>query len=204
MAVGTAGFTAMLCVLALERNGVAPESGEVLVSGATGGVGSIAVHLLARRGYNVLASTGKASEHDYLQKLGASGIINRQELSAPGKPLGKERWAGAIDVVGGVTLANICAGTAYGGAVAACGLAESMDFPASVAPFILRGITLTGIDSGFCPMLLRKRAWDALRDELDMSMLADMVREVGMDDLVKVAPDILAGIVRGRIAVSMQ
>lgn len=201
MAIGTAGLTAMLCALALERHGVKPGDGDVLVSGASGGVGSVAVYILARRGYRVLASTGKSGEHDYLRELGAAEIIDRGELSAPGKPLGRERWAGAVDTVGGVTLANICAGTSYGGVVAACGLAESMDFPATVAPFILRGITLAGIDSGFCPMELRTQAWTALSRELDRSVLASMTREAGLSEIMEIAPRILAGQVRGRTLV---
>lgn len=201
MAIGTAGLTAMLCVLALERHEVKPDSGDVLVSGASGGVGSVAVNLLARRGYRVIASTGKTGEHDYLRRLGAAEIIDRAELSAPGKPLGKERWAGAVDTVGGVTLANICAGASYGGVVAACGLAESMDLPVTVAPFILRGITLAGIDSGFCSMQSRQQAWQALSSELDMTVLSSITQEVDLQGVKDVAPDILAGRVRGRTVV---
>lgn len=201
MAIGTAGFTAMLSVLALARHGVKPGDGDILVSGATGGVGSIAVNILARRGYRVVASTGKDAEHDYLRRLGAAEIIDRRELSAPGRPLGKERWIGAVDVVGGATLANICANTSYGGVVTACGLAESMDFPASVAPFILRGVTLAGIDSGFCPMALRAQAWAALSTELASSELEMMTTEVTLDDVLELAPELLAGTVRGRTVV---
>ena len=201
MVIGTAGLTAMLSVLALARHGVKPGDGDIIVSGATGGVGSIAVNILARRGYRVIASTGKEAEHDYLRELGAVGIIDRKELSLPGKPLGRERWIGAVDVVGGVTLANICAGTAYGGVVTACGLAESMDFPASVAPFILRGITLAGIDSGFCPMTLRVEAWAALSNEIAPSVLEKMTTEIALDQVIERAPDLLAGRVRGRTLV---
>jgi acrylyl-CoA reductase (NADPH) len=201
MAIGTAGYTAMLCVQALERNGVAPDSGEIAVSGATGGVGSFAVALLARRGYRVVASTGKAGEADYLRRLGAAEIIDRTELSAPGKPLGKERWAGAIDSVGGATLANLCATTRYGGTVAACGLAQSMDFPASVAPFILRGITLAGIDSVYCPVPRRRAAWEALAREVDKDMIETISMEIGLKDIISAASDLLAGKVRGRILI---
>ncbi|WP_046866722.1 MDR family oxidoreductase [Microvirga massiliensis] len=201
MAIGTAGFTAMLCVLALERHGVRPGDGEVLVTGATGGVGSIAVRLLAGRGYRVVASTGKSAEEGYLRELGASEIIDRKELSTPGKPLAKERWAGAVDVAGGVTLANVCASTRYLGVITTCGLAESMDFPATVAPFILRGVTLVGIDSGFCPMPLRMEAWTALAKELDPAVLGLITREIGLGDVISMAPDVLAGTVRGRTVV---
>lgn len=201
MAIGTAGFTAMLSVLALARHDVKPGDGDIVVSGATGGVGSIAVNILARRGYRVVASTGKDAEHDYLRRLGAAEIIDRGELSALGRPLGKERWIGAVDVVGGATLANICANTSYGGVVTACGLAESMDFPASVAPFILRGVTLAGIDSGFCPMALRAQAWVALSTELASSELEMMTTEVTLDDVLELAPGLLAGTVRGRTVV---
>ncbi len=201
MAIGTAGYTAMLCVQALERNGVAADSGEIAVSGATGGVGSFAVALLARRGYRVVASTGKAGEADYLRRLGAAEIIDRTELSAPGKPLGKERWAGAIDSVGGATLANLCATTRYGGTVAACGLAQSMDFPASVAPFILRGITLAGIDSVYCPVPRRRAAWEALAREVDKDMIETISMEIGLKDIISAASDLLAGKVRGRILI---
>ncbi|MBX3598288.1 MAG: oxidoreductase [Rhizobiaceae bacterium] len=201
MSIGTAGYTAMLCIMALERNGVKPESGEIAVTGATGGVGSFAVALLARRGYKVVASTGKANEADYLKKLGASEIIDRAELSAPGKPLGKERWAGAVDSVGGTTLANLCATTRYGGTVAACGLAQSMDFPATVAPFILRGVTLAGIDSVYSPLPTRKAAWDALARELDTDLIDAIGAEISLEDCIKVASDLLDGKIRGRVLV---
>ncbi|ABL73051.1 acrylyl-CoA reductase (NADPH) [Paracoccus denitrificans] len=204
MAIGTAGFTAMLCVLALERHGVKPGDGDVLVTGATGGVGSFAVKLLAGRGYRVVAATGKASEADYLTGLGAAEILDRAELSAPGKPLGRERWIGAVDAVGGVTLANVCAGTKYGGTVAACGLAESMEFPATVAPFILRGVTLAGIDSVFCPMALRARAWKALAKEVEARTLEQVATEIALAKVLDRAPDLLAGKVRGRLIVNVR
>ena len=203
MAIGTAGYTAMLCVQALERLGVGPDSGEVAVTGATGGVGSFAVALLAGRGYKVIASTGKASEADYLKGLGAAEIIDRAELAAPGKPLGKERWAGAIDSVGGPTLANLCAMTRYGGAVAACGLAQSMDFPASVAPFILRGVTLAGIDSVYCPTPRRKAAWEALAKELDIGLIDKIGAEIELGEVIGAADDLLAGKIRGRVLVRL-
>ncbi len=201
MAIGTAGYTAMLCVMALERHGVKPDAGEVAVTGATGGVGSFAVALLARRGYRVVASTGKASEAEYLKQLGAADIIDRAELGTPGKPLGKERWAGAVDSVGGATLANLCATTRYGGTVAACGLAQSMDFPATVAPFILRGITLAGIDSVYCPMPQRRAAWDALAKELDPALIDAIGAEIALPDAIATAADLLDGKVRGRVLV---
>lgn len=201
MAIGTAGYTAMLCVMALERHGVKPDAGEVAVTGATGGVGSFAVALLARRGYRVVASTGKTQEADYLKQLGAADIIDRAELGTPGKPLGKERWAGAIDSVGGATLANLCATTRYGGTVAACGLAQSMDFPATVAPFILRGVTLAGIDSVYCPMPRRRAAWDALAKELDPALVDAIGAEIGLPDAIATAADLLDGKVRGRVLV---
>ncbi|MDK8873802.1 MDR family oxidoreductase [Paracoccus sp. SSJ] len=204
MAIGTAGFTAMLCVLALERHGVKPDDGDVLVTGATGGVGSFAVKLLAGRGYRVVAATGKASEADYLTGLGAAEILDRAELSAPGKPLGRERWLGAVDAVGGVTLANVCAGTEYGGTVAACGLAESMEFPATVAPFILRGVTLAGIDSVFCPMALRAQAWKALAKEVEARTLEQVATEIALAKVLDRAPDLLAGKVRGRLIVNVR
>jgi acrylyl-CoA reductase (NADPH) len=201
MAIGTAGYTAMLCVMALERHGVKPDAGEVAVTGATGGVGSFAVALLARRGYRVVASTGKAQEADYLKQLGAADIIDRAELGTPGKPLGKERWAGAVDSVGGATLANLCATTRYGGTVAACGLAQSMDFPATVAPFILRGITLAGIDSVYCPVPQRRAAWDALARELDPALIDAIGAEIALPDAIATAADLLDGKVRGRVLV---
>lgn len=203
MAIGTAGFTSMLAVMALERQGVKPDSGPVLVTGATGGVGSVAVKLLAGRGYEVVASTGKVSEQAYLHELGATQIIDRNELSAPGKPLEKERWAAAIDTVGGNTLANVCASIRYLGVVAACGLAESMKFPVTVAPFILRGVTLVGIDSGFCPLPLRKQAWAALAAELPADFFDRIAKEITLDDVPTASEDILAGKIRGRLLVKV-
>jgi acrylyl-CoA reductase (NADPH) len=201
MALGTAGYTAMLCVMALERNGVAPAQGEVLVTGAAGGVGSVAVALLARLGFRVVASTGRASEADYLKRLGAAEILDRAALAAPGKPLQKERWAGVVDAVGSATLANACAQTRYRGTVAACGLAGGMDFPATVAPFILRGVTLAGIDSVMAPAPLRKEAWDRLARDLDPGLLAAMTAEIGLSDAIPLAGELLAGRVRGRVVV---
>lgn len=203
MAIGTAGYTAMLCVMALERHGVTPEQGEVLVTGANGGVGSFAIALLARLGYRVVASTGRASEHDYLKRLGASEVIDRASLSAPGKPLAKERWAGAVDSVGSHTLANVCASTRYHGAVAACGLAQGMDFPGSVAPFILRGVALLGIDSVKRPKADRVEAWDRLARDLDRALLPLISREIGLSEAVEVANQLMAGTVRGRVVVDV-
>jgi acrylyl-CoA reductase (NADPH) len=201
MAIGTAGYTAMLCVLALERHGVAPGAGDVLVTGATGGVGSVAVALLARLGHRVVASTGKASEAAYLQGLGAAEVIDRATLSVPGKPLQKERWAAVVDTLGSHTLANACAQTRYGGVVAACGLAQGMDFPSSVAPFILRGVTLAGIDSVMAPTPLRETAWQRLARDLDPALLASMTEEIALADAVARAGDLMDGKVRGRIVV---
>ncbi len=203
MAVGTAGYTAMLSVLALERHGVTPEQGEVLVTGASGGVGSFAVALLARLGYRVVASTGRPEEADYLKALGAAEIIERGSLSEPGRPLARERWAGAIDSVGSHTLANVCAGTRYGGCVAACGLAQGMEFPATVAPFILRGVTLAGIDSVMRPRADRLEAWSRLARDLDKSLLAPITREIGLEEAIPVAGELLAGRVRGRVVVDV-
>jgi acrylyl-CoA reductase (NADPH) len=203
MAIGTAGYTAMLCVLALERHGLSPESGDVLVTGAAGGVGSIAIALLARRGWRVIASTGRPAEADYLHALGAAEIIDRQELSAPGKPLARERWIAAVDTVGSHTLANVCAATRYGGVVAACGLAQGMDFPATVAPFILRGVTLAGIDSVMAPVGVRERAWSRLADDLDPGQIDRVTTEIDLADAVDAAGDLLAGTVRGRIVVNV-
>jgi acrylyl-CoA reductase (NADPH) len=203
MAIGTAGYTAMLCVQALERHGVTPEQGEVLVTGASGGVGSVAIALLAKRGFRVVASTGKLAESDYLMRLGASEVIDRATLSAPGKPLARERWAGVVDSVGSHTLANACAATKYGGAVAACGLAGGMDFPASVAPFILRGVTLYGIDSVMAPKAKRIAAWNALAADLDPAKLDAMTHEIGLADALAAGADILAGKVRGRLVVDV-
>jgi acrylyl-CoA reductase (NADPH) len=204
MAIGTAGYTAMLCVMALEREGLTPDRGDILVTGASGGVGGVAIVLLAKLGHRVIASTGrKAQEADYLTGLGAQDIIDRSELSAPGRPLGKERWAGAVDSVGSHTLANVLAQTRYGGAVAACGLAQGMDLPGSVAPFILRGVTLAGVDSVMCPAARRVEAWRRLAADLDLTRLAAMTREVGLEDVAALAADILDGRVRGRIVVDV-
>lgn len=203
MAIGTAGYTAMLSVLALERNGVTPDKGQVLVTGANGGVGSFAIALLARLGYQVAASTGRPQEADYLKRLGASEIIDRASLAEPGRPLGKERWAGAIDSVGSHTLANVCAGIRYGGAVAACGLAQGMDFPASVAPFILRGVTLAGIDSVMRPKADRIEAWNRLARDLDLALLDAITREISLEEALPVARELLDGQVRGRVVVDV-
>lgn len=203
MAIGTAGYTAMLCVLALERNGVTPAHGPVVVTGAAGGVGSVAIALLAKLGYRVIASTGRASESDYLKSLGASEIIDRAELSGPAKPLGKERWAGGVDAVGSHTLANVLSMTKYGGAVAACGLAQGMDLTTSVAPFILRGVTLAGIDSVMAPKAVRIEAWNRLARDLDKAKLAAMTVTRPVADVVALAPDILAGKVRGRVVLEI-
>ncbi len=203
MAIGTAGYTAMLCVLALEQHGVTPGDGEVLVTGAAGGVGSVAIALLAKLGYRVVASTGRNAEADYLKSLGAAEIIDRATLAAPGKPLAKERWAGAVDTVGSHTLANICAGMRYRGAVAACGLAGGMDFPSSVAPFILRGVTLAGIDSVMAPRALRVEAWTRLARDLDPARLDAMTREIALAEAIPAAAEILAGKIRGRLVVNV-
>ncbi len=203
MCIGTAGYTAMLCVLALEKHGVAPGDGEVLVTGAAGGVGSVAVALLAHLGHTVVASTGRPEEANYLSTLGAARIIDRAELAEAGPPLGKERWAGAIDTVGSVTLANVCATTRYRGTVAACGLAQGMDFPSSVAPFILRGVTLCGIDSVMAPQPLRREAWQRLARDLEPARLEALATEIGLSQVIETAPRILAGKVRGRIVVDV-
>lgn len=204
MAIGTAGYTAMLCVLALEKHGVQPEDGEVLVTGASGGVGSVVIALLAKLGYRVTASTGRTSEAEYLNMLGASTIIPRNELSSQGKPLGKERWAGVIDTVGSHTLANACATTKYLGAVVACGLAGGMDFPSTVAPFILRGVTLYGIDSVMAPMALRQAAWKRLERDLDIAKLDSITHEIGLSEVISVGAELLDGRVRGRIVVDVR
>ncbi|MFY0732277.1 MDR family oxidoreductase [Pseudomonas sp. NFX15] len=203
MAIGTAGYTAMLCIQALEHNGVKPEQGEILVTGANGGVGSFAIALLSRLGYRVVASTGRTSEHDYLKQLGASDIIDRATLSEPGKPLAKERWAAVIDSVGSHTLANACASTKANGTVAACGLAQGMDFPASVAPFILRGITLAGINSVTQPKAKRVEAWNRLAQDLDINLLPLISHEIGLIDAIEAAPRLLAGQLRGRVVVDV-
>ena len=204
MAVGTAGYTAMLCVLALERQGLTPASGDIIVTGAAGGVGSVAIALLSRLGYRVIASTGrKDAETAYLTGLGAAEVIDRAELSAPGRPLGKERWAGAVDAVGSHTLANVIAQTRYGGAVAACGLAQGMDLPASVAPFILRGITLVGIDSVMCPTPRRIEAWSRLARDLDLAKLEAMTHTAPLSEVPALAARILEGQVRGRMVIDV-
>ena len=203
MAIGTAGYTATLCVLALERNGVAPAKGPIVVTGAAGGVGSVAIALLAKLGFQVIASTGRAGEADYLKGLGANEIIDRAELAAPAKPLGKERWAGGIDAVGSHTLANVIAMTKYGGAVAACGLAQGMDLTMSVAPFILRGVTLAGIDSVMAPKAIRIEAWNRLARDLDKAKLAAMTVTRPIADVTALAPDLLAGKVRGRVVLEI-
>jgi acrylyl-CoA reductase (NADPH) len=203
MAIGTAGYTAMLCVLAIERHGVNPGDGEVLVTGATGGVGSVAIALLARLGHRVVAASGKTAEGDYLARLGAGAVIDRAELSAPGKPLQKERWAAVVDAVGSHTLANACAQTRYGGIVAACGLAQGADLPATVMPFILRGVTLAGIDSVMCPLPRRELAWARLARDLDPALLESMVTEVPLAGAVAAAHELMAGKVRGRIVVKI-
>lgn len=204
MAIGTAGYTAMLCVLALERHGIRPDDGEILVTGANGGVGNIAIALLAQRGYTVVASTGRLAESAHLQALGAAEVIDRSTLSAPGKPLAKERWAGVVDAVGSHTLANACASTRRAGAVAACGLAGGMDLPASVAPFILRGIALYGIDSVMAPLLLRQQAWQRLASDLDPAKLEAMTREIGLHQAIATGAELLQGLVRGRVVVDVQ
>lgn len=204
MAIGTAGYTAMLCVMALEKHGLTPGDGEVLVTGANGGVGSTAIALLAQRGYTVVASTGRVAESDHLRSLGAQAVIDRDELSGPGKPLGKERWAGVVDAVGGHTLVNACATTRYGGAVAACGLAGGMDFPATVAPFILRGITLYGIDSVMAPQAVRQQAWNGLERDLDLAKLEAITTEISLAEAPAYAQKLLAGQVRGRLAVRLR
>jgi len=203
MAIGTAGYTAMLCVLALERHGLKPGDGEVLVTGATGGVGSVAVALLGKLGYRVVAATGKADEESYLKQLGASAVMDRAELSAPGKPLQKERWAAVVDAVGSHMLVNACAQVRYGGVVAACGLAQGADFPATVLPFILRGVTLAGIDSVMAPLVRRQQAWDRLALDLDPARLETIVQEVPLEHAAEKAADLMAGKVRGRVVVKI-
>lgn len=204
MAIGTAGLTSMLCVLALERHGVEPGDGTVVVTGSSGGVGSVAISLLARRGYRVAAVTGRTEEEPYLRHLGASEIVDRAELGGPGRPLASERWAAGVDAVGSHTLANVLAATRYGGVVAACGLAQGMDLPASVAPFILRGVTLVGVESVMTPHDRRVAAWDRLAADADRELLESMVTEVGLDDLPEVTRRILEGQVRGRVVVDVR
>jgi acrylyl-CoA reductase (NADPH) len=203
MAIGTAGYTAMLSVLALERHGLSPKNGPIVVTGAAGGVGSVATAVLSKLGHHVIASTGRLSEADYLKGLGAAEVIDRNELSGPVKPLAKERWAGGIDSVGSTTLANLLSMTKYGGAIAACGLAAGMDLPSSVAPFILRGVCLLGIDSVMCPIERRRVAWSRLASDLDRGKLADITQEIGLDQVIDFGAKILAGQVRGRIVVKI-
>ena len=203
MSIGTAGYTAMLCVMMLDRHHVKPGDGEILVTGAGGGVGSVAIALLAGRGYNVVASSGRQELGDYLSALGAKEVIDRTSLGAPGKPLQRERWAGVVDSVGSYTLANACAQTRYRGTVAACGLAQGMDFPATVAPFILRGVTLVGVDSVMCPREDRLQAWQQLADELKVDKIASMTTKVGLNECVQSAHDILKGKIRGRVVVDV-
>ena len=204
MAIGTAGYTAMLCVMALERHGLASQPGPVIVTGAAGGVGSVAVALLAKLGRHVVASTGRLQETDYLKTLGAAEVIDRAELSGPAKPLAKERWAAGIDTVGSTTLANVLSMTRSEGAVAACGLAGGMDLPTSVAPFILRGVSLLGINSVMCPLVLRREAWRRLESDLDRGKLATMTSEIGLADVITTAPRIVEGKVRGRLLVKIR
>ncbi len=203
MAIGTAGYTAMLCVIALEKNGITPDKGEILVTGANGGVGSFSIAILAKLGYKVVASTGRVDQAEYLEKLGASEVIDRKALSEPGRPLAKERWAGAIDSAGSHTLANVCASIQYGGAVAACGLAQGMDLPASVAPFILRGVTLAGIDSVMRPIEDRIEAWQRLADILDPEVFEDISTDISLSEVVSTAEELMAGKIRGRVVVNI-
>jgi acrylyl-CoA reductase (NADPH) len=203
MAIGTAGFTAMLAVLALEKHGLTPQAGAIVVTGAAGGVGSVATAVLAKLGYHVIASTGRLSEAPYLKGLGATDVIDRNELSGPAKALAKERWAGGVDSVGSTTLANLLSMTRYGGAIAACGLAAGMDLPASVAPFILRGVCLLGIDSVMCPLPLRELAWERLARDLDRAKLSEITHEISLDEVIGLGAQILAGQVRGRVVVKI-
>jgi len=203
MAIGTAGYTAMLCVLALERHGVKPSDGEIVVTGAAGGVGSVAVALLAKLGYTVAAVTGRPQEADYFKQLGATTVLDRAEFANPGKPLAKERWAGAVDTVGSHTLANVCASTKYGGVVTACGLAGGFDLPATVMPFILRGVTLAGVDSVMAPKALRLQAWQRLATDLDLAKLGLITRTLSLAEAIPVAQQLLDGQVRGRVVVQI-
>ncbi len=203
MSVGTAGYTAMLSVMALERHGMKPADGPVVVTGANGGVGTVAISLLASLGWHVIASTGRAQEADFLKSLGASEIIDRKELSEPGRPLGKERWAAGVDCVGSHTLANLLAQSKYGGAIAACGLAQGFDLPATVMPFILRNVALLGVDSVMAPLSLRTQAWQRLATELDHAKLASLTTTIGFEDIIGAAHDILDGKIRGRVVVDM-
>ncbi|MBX9710519.1 MAG: oxidoreductase [Xanthobacteraceae bacterium] len=203
MAIGTAGLTAVLSVMALEKHGLTPKDGPMIVTGAAGGVGSLAISLLSKLGFHVIASTGRTSEADYLRGLGAAEIIDRNELSGPAKPLAKERWAGGVDSVGSTTLANVLSMTKYRGAIAACGLAGGMDLPSSVAPFILRGVCLLGIDSVMCPLPLRKIAWDRIAKVLDKAKLSEITKEIGLSEVIEMGPKILVGQVRGRLVVKI-
>ena len=203
MAIGTAGYTSMLCVMALEDAGITPDSGEILVTGAAGGVGSVAIAILSRLGYSVTASTGRTSEEAFLKGLGASSIIDREEFNTPPKPLAKSRWAGCVDAVGSTTLANVLSQMNYGGAVAACGLAQGMDLPASVAPFILRGVRLQGVDSVMCPKPRREQAWARLAKDLDTAKLDSLTTHIKLDDVIAAGADIMSGKVRGRIVVDI-
>lgn len=203
MAIGTAGYTAMLCVLGLEAGGVKPEHGEVLVTGATGGVGSVAIALLSKLGYTVVATSGKAEQAEFLKSLGAAEVLDRKVLSEPGKPLQRERWAGVVDCVGSHTLANACAQTKYGGTVTACGLAQGMDLPASVAPFILRGVSLRGIDSVMAPLAVRQAAWARLAKDLDLGKLQALSRVIGLNEAIEAAQTIMNGTNTGRVVVEI-
>lgn len=203
MSIGTAGYTAMLCVMALEAHAITPDRGPVVVTGANGGVGSVAISLLSKLGYDVIASTGRLEESDFLKSLGATEIIDRAELSEAGRPMGKERWAGGVDAVGSHTLANVLAQTKYGGAVAACGLAQGFDLPATVMPFILRGVSLLGVDSVMAPKSLRETAWSRLEADLDLAKLDALTTEIGFDDLIGAAHDIVDGKIRGRVVATL-
>ncbi|MGF9756953.1 MDR family oxidoreductase [Microvirga sp. 0TCS3.31] len=203
MAVGTAGYTAMLCLMALEQHGLRPERGPAIVTGAVGGVGSVAVALLARAGWHVIASTGRPEEADYLKGLGAAEILDRAELAGPGKPLAKERWAAGVDTVGSTTLANVLAMTKYGGAIAACGLAGGMDLPSTVAPFILRNVSLLGVDSVMAPKALRLEAWNRIAQELDHDKLAAMISTIPLDGVLEAGREIVAGRIKGRVVVEI-
>ena len=203
MSIGTAGYTAMLCVMALESHQITPERGPIVVTGANGGVGSVAISILSKLGYHVIASTGRTDEEAFLKELGATEIIDRNELSEAGRPMGKERWAGGVDAVGSHTLANVLAQTKYGGAVAACGLAQGFDLPATVMPFILRGVSLLGVDSVQAPKAIREMAWSRLATDLDMGKLESLTTEIGFDDLIGAATDIVEGKIRGRVVAMM-
>lgn len=203
MAIGTAGYTAMLCVLGLEAHGVKPENGEILVTGATGGVGAVAIALLSKLGFTVLATSGKPEQTEFLKSLGAAEVLDRKTLSEPGKPLQRERWAGVVDCVGSHTLANACAQTKYGGTVTACGLAQGMDLPSSVAPFILRGVTLKGIDSVMAPLPIREQAWSRLAKDLDLKKLESLSRVLPLEDAIEAAGQIMAGTNTGRVVIRL-